>query len=143
MSDKVQKKVYYRKHVPLFPLIEKMKLWPSRRGVLHGIKAFKRSGSYAYVTTHCNKQMVIHDSKNSRAARWLRNKWFFKVCEECKTPEWKLRKYSATFFKCGWGSTLVGNEIKEGVEHHELGIEAGESKTGLEMGTFKGARAKS
>src|SRR5450830_309523 len=67
---------YYRKQVPLFRLVEKLKLWPSRRGILHGIKEFDERGSYAVVITHCNKHMVVHDSKTSRAARWLRNKWY-------------------------------------------------------------------
>lgn len=99
MSDKARKKIYWRR-VPLFKLVEKIKLWPSRRGVLHGIKTFKiTSDSYAYVVTHCNKQMVIHDSRNSRAARWLRNKWFSRTCEKCGIPKWKIEKYSATVFK--------------------------------------------
>lgn len=99
MSDKIRKKIYWRR-VPLFKLIDKIKLWPSRRGVLHGIKTFEiRGGSYAYVVTHCNEQMVIRNSKNSRAARWLRNKWYFRTCERCAIPEWKIKKYSATVFK--------------------------------------------
>ena len=105
-----KKQVYYRKQVPLFRLIEKMKLWPSRRGILHGIKAFEIKGHYARLITYCNKRMVIRDSKNSRAARWLRNKWHFRACEECRIPEWKLKKYSATVFKRGWGSYLLDNE---------------------------------
>ena len=99
LSDKTPKKIYW-KRVPLFKLVDKIKLWPSRQGVLHGIKTFKvTSGSHAYVVTHCNKEMVIRDSKNSRAARWLRNKWFSRTCEKCAIPEWKIKKYSATVFK--------------------------------------------
>jgi pyrrolysyl-tRNA synthetase-like protein len=100
------KAVYYRKQVPLFPLVDKMKLWPSRRGILHGIKTFEVRGSYAHITTHCNKHMVVHDSKNSRAARWLRNKWYAEACEQCRIPDWKRRKYAATHFKRGFGSHL-------------------------------------
>jgi pyrrolysyl-tRNA synthetase-like protein len=97
---------YYRKQVPLFRLVEKMKLWPSRRGILHGIRQFDERGSYAVVVTHCNKHMVVHDSKTSRAARWLRNKWYAEACPECRIPEWKLQKYAATHFKRGYGSHL-------------------------------------
>jgi pyrrolysyl-tRNA synthetase-like protein len=100
------KQVYYRKQVPLFRLIDKMKLWPSRRGILHGIKTFEARGSYAHIVTHCNKQFVVHDSKNSRAARWLRNKWFATACPQCRIPEWKQQKYAATHFKRGYGSHL-------------------------------------
>ena len=28
------------------------------------------------ITTHCNKTSMVNNSRNSRAARWLRNKWF-------------------------------------------------------------------
>ena len=97
---------YYRKQVPLFRLIEKMKLWPSRRGILHGVREFEPRGQYAVVVTHCNKRMVVHDSKTSRAARWLRNKWFVEACPQCRIPEWKLQKYAATKFQRGYGSYL-------------------------------------
>ena len=35
------KKRTYRKNQPLFALIGKMKLWPSRRGILHGIRSME------------------------------------------------------------------------------------------------------
>jgi pyrrolysyl-tRNA synthetase-like protein len=104
------KRGYYRKQVPLFRLIDKMRLWPSRKGILHGIKSFEVKGSYTNLTTHCNREMVVRNSKNSRAARWLRNKWFFKACEECGIPGWKLEKYATTVFKRGRGSFLVGRD---------------------------------
>ena len=37
MSSKERKR-YYRKKTELFLLLEKMKLWPSRTGILHGIR---------------------------------------------------------------------------------------------------------
>ncbi len=80
------KAVYYRKQVPLFRLVEKMKLWPSRRGLLHGIKEFEVLGSRARLTTHCGKTMIVRDSKNSRSARWLRNKLFFEACPAVPHP---------------------------------------------------------
>ncbi len=99
---------YYRKQIPLFTLVEKMKLWPSRRGILHGVKTFEPRGPYAIIETHCGRRMVVHDSKHSRAARWLRNKWFAEACPQCRIPEWKLQKYAATHFKRGYGSHLRG-----------------------------------
>ena len=106
MTTDPNKARYYRKQVPLFRLVEKLKLWPSRRGILHGIKEFDERGSYAVVITHCNKHMVVHDSKTSRAGRWLRNKWYAEACPQCRIPEWKLQKYAATHFKRGYGSHL-------------------------------------
>jgi pyrrolysyl-tRNA synthetase-like protein len=100
-------KRYYRKRVELFRLIDKIKLWPSRRGILHGIKTVEKMGDQARITTHCRKSFIIVDSRNSRAARWLRNKWFKGVCADCRVPEWKLQKYNATRFKRHYGSALL------------------------------------
>lgn len=114
-TEKVKKpaKRYYRKRVELFRLIDKIKLWPSRKGILHGIKTIENIGDQARITTHCNKTFMVNDSRNSRAARWLRNKWFKAVCPACRVPEWKLEKYSSTLFKRHYGSLLIG-ENKQG-----------------------------
>lgn len=105
-----EKKRYFRKHVELFRLIDKMKLWPSKKGVLHGIKSIHQKGDYAEITTHCNQVFVIRNSKNSRAARWLRNKWATKPCKACHVPQWKLDKYSTTFFSQYYGTELKKTE---------------------------------
>jgi pyrrolysyl-tRNA synthetase-like protein len=97
---------YFRKRVRLFNLIDKIKLWPSRTGQLHGIRTITVTGDTATLTTHCNKQFVIRNSLNSRAARWLRNKWAVTVCPACGVPAWKLEKYAATRFKRHHGSML-------------------------------------
>jgi pyrrolysyl-tRNA synthetase-like protein len=99
---------YYRKRVELFRLIEKIKLWPSRRGVLHGVTSVEVLGDMARLTTHCHKLFLVRNSRNSRAARWLRNKWFAGACAECGVPAWKLAKYSSTEFKRRCGSALAG-----------------------------------
>lgn len=106
-TSQIPKKVYYRKQIPIFRLIEKVKLWPSRQGLLHGIKSFEAQKTHGILVTHCNRKIQVRDSKNSRAARWLRNKWFFRTCEACAIPEWKLNKYSETVFKRRWGSLLT------------------------------------
>ena len=101
MSDKTGRRIYWQQ-VPLFQLVDKIKLWPSRSGVLHGIKTFETRGGFcAYLVTHCNKHIVIRNFKNSHAARWLRNKWFVRPCEKCRVPEWKIEKYSETVFRRG------------------------------------------
>ncbi|MCI5721543.1 MAG: pyrrolysine--tRNA(Pyl) ligase small subunit [Firmicutes bacterium] len=101
------KKRYYRKNVELFILLDKMKLWPARSGILHGIKTIEKHGNHAFITTHCGEQIQIYNSRNSRAARWLRNKWAVTPCKKCKVPEWKLEKYSKTFFDSHYGSDLL------------------------------------
>ncbi len=100
-------KRYYRKRVELFKLIDKIKLWPSRQGILHGIKNIEEMGEQVRITTHCDKTFIVNNSRNSRAARWLRNKWFGKVCPICKIPDWKLEKYSVTRFRRHYGSMLL------------------------------------
>jgi len=107
-------KRYYRKRVELFRLIDKIKLWPSRKGLLHGIRTIEITGDQARVTTHCNKTFLITNSRNSRAARWLRNKWFRGVCGTCGVPEWKLEKYSSTYFKRRYGSDLLREKETSG-----------------------------
>ena len=110
------KKRYYRKRVRIFNLIDKIKLWPSRTGQLHGIRTIDVMGNNARLTTHCNKEFIISNSLNSRAARWLRNKWFTKVCPQCGVPDWKLEKYSTTLFKRHHGSTLINSDTEHKME---------------------------
>jgi len=111
-NKKVKKaaKRYYRKRVALFRLIDKIKLWPSRSGMLHGIRTIQKIGDQAQITTHCNKTFLANDSRNSRAARWLRNKWFKDICPVCRIPDWKLEKYSSTQFKRHYGSALLSED---------------------------------
>ena len=111
-NKKVKKaaKRYYRKRVALFRLIDKIKLWPSRSGMLHGIRTIQKMGDQARITTHCNKTFLANDSRNSRAARWLRNKWFKEVCPVCRVPDWKLEKFSSTQFKRHYGSALLNED---------------------------------
>ncbi|MBN2322179.1 MAG: hypothetical protein JXQ30_00465 [Spirochaetes bacterium] len=106
MSPTKPVKRYYRKQVDLFQLARKLNLWPSRKGILHGVKYFREKENYAEITTHCNKTFVVKNSRNSRAVRWLRNKWFHTACKECKIPEWKLEKYSLTYFHRKKGARL-------------------------------------
>lgn len=104
--DVREKKRYYRKNVEFFKLVEKIKLWPSRQGTLHGIKSITKKGSMAEIVTHCNERFMVRNSRNSRAARWLRNKWCLNVCPACKIPDWKLDKYSTTGLNQSYGSKL-------------------------------------
>ena len=110
---KTPAKRYYRRRINLLRLIEKIKLWPSRKGILHGIRSIDKLGEQARVTTHCNKAFLINNSRNSRAARWLRNKLFIGVCPQCGIPEWKMEKYASTRFSRHQGSLLIKDQEKE------------------------------
>jgi pyrrolysyl-tRNA synthetase-like protein len=111
-KDKTPAKRYYRKRVELLSLIDKIKLWPSRQGILHGIRSIEKLGEQARITTHCHKTFLINNSRNSRAARWLRNKQFCGVCPQCAVPEWKLEKYDSTRFKRHQGSLLQKDQAQ-------------------------------
>lgn len=82
----------------MFALVDRIKLWPSRSGVLHGVKVIEQRGNRLHVVTHCGQEFMVYDSKNSRSARWLRNRWCTCPCPACKIPAWKLSKYSSTVF---------------------------------------------
>lgn len=107
---KKEKKRYYRKRVDFFKLLHKMKLWPSRKRILHGIKTMQVKGDQALITTHCNETFLANNSKNSRAARFMRNQWGYKPCPICRIPDWKLDKYSSTRFSQSYGSDLNEGE---------------------------------
>ncbi len=109
-GKKKEKKRYYRKRVEFFKLLQKMKLWPSRKRILHGIKTMQVTGDQAWITTHCNETFLTNNSKNSRAARFLRNQWGYKACPVCKIPSWKLQKYGSTRFSQSYGSNLTDSE---------------------------------
>lgn len=108
---------YYRKRVELLRLIDKIKLWPSRKGVLHGIRTIEVMGDLAKLTTHCGKTFSVSNSRNSRAARWLRNKWFKHACASCGVPDWKLQKYGATCFRRHQGSLLQSVTTKGAINN--------------------------
>lgn len=101
-----EKKKFYRKNVGFFKLIEKIKLWPARSGALHGVKSIKINGDTAEITTHCGETFTVYNSRNSRASRWLRNKWCSCACKACRIPDWKLEKYTKTMMTQKWGSSL-------------------------------------
>ena len=101
-----EKKLYYQKRSGLYGTVERLKLWPSRSGMLHGVKSVSLTGEYILITTHCGESFRVRNSRNCRAARWLRNKWAFAPCPKCKVPEWKLEKYAKSFFVDGYGKVL-------------------------------------
>lgn len=97
---------YYRKDLDLLSLLKKIKLWPSRKGILHGIKTIDDYGEYAIVTTHCGEVFKVRNSRSSRASRWIKKKWSYCTCGKCKIPDWKIEKYSSTIMTKKWGSGL-------------------------------------
>ena len=89
MSSKERKR-YYRKKTELFLLLEKMKLWPSRTGILHGIREIRRQGEYAIITTHCGQTFRIRNSRNCRNGSWKNTRKPFSVL--LTAAHWKIRR---------------------------------------------------
>ena len=101
-----QAKRYYRKRQRLLAMVSKMKLWPSRKGRLHGVRTVSATASGFTVETHCGLVFKARDSANSRACRWLRAKQYAVACPDCRIPAWKLEKYGSTVFSKRQGSVL-------------------------------------
>jgi pyrrolysyl-tRNA synthetase-like protein len=99
-------KRYLRKRQNLKAMVGKIKLWPSRHGILHGVKSVVPDNVGFEITTHCGLVFKVRDSANSRAARWLRCKQYAVVCPSCRVPDWKVEKYGATVFSKRLGRTL-------------------------------------
>jgi len=85
---------YRAKHVGLFTSVDKIKLWPSRSGLLHGVREVKGSGDWIIVSTHCGETFKVRDSKNGRVHRQLKNHSYKGVCKKCAIPGWKLEKFN-------------------------------------------------
>ncbi len=78
----------------MFSLVNKIKLWPSQNGILHGVEKVDSLGRFIRVTTYCRTIILVKDSRRSRAARWLRNRWVAEICKDCHIPEWKIKRFS-------------------------------------------------
>lgn len=92
------KKRTVRRHADPYSVIQKVKLWPSKTGMLHGVRAVKLRGGFLELQTHCGQAIKIRNSRNSRVARHLRNKIYQKPCPHCRIPAWKLEKFGETSF---------------------------------------------
>lgn len=95
-AERIKRYVY--KNQRIFGMVNTIKLWPSRSGILHGVRQVELKGNMIEITTHCGESFIVWDSKDSRSVRWLRNRWFRKPCPYCRIPDWKLQKYSSTVF---------------------------------------------
>jgi len=98
MATDNAKKHTVRKHADPYTVVDKIKLWPSKTGVLHGVRSVKLKGNVIEVSTHCGQFARVRNSKTSRLARHLRNKVYAKPCPKCRIPAWKVEKFVGTDF---------------------------------------------
>lgn len=96
-QEKIKKR-FLQKNQSMFQTVSKIKLWPSRSGILHSVRSVEKKGNMMTITTFCGECFTVWNSKNSRSSRWLRNRLYKEPCQKCGVPDWKLSKYSTTVF---------------------------------------------
>jgi pyrrolysyl-tRNA synthetase-like protein len=87
-----------RRRADPYTVVSKIKLWPSKTGVLHGVRSVRLKGGVIEVHTHCGQSTRIRNSRSGRLARYLRNKRFDTQCPRCRIPAWKMEKFEETSF---------------------------------------------
>lgn len=92
------KKRYLQKNQSMFRTVSRIKLWPARSGILHSVRSIEKNGNMLTITTFCGETFTVWNSRNSRSARWLRNRLYKEPCPKCGVPDWKLAKYATTVF---------------------------------------------
>jgi pyrrolysyl-tRNA synthetase-like protein len=92
------KKRTVRRHADPYSIIAKIKLWPSKAGIIHGVRSVRLKSGTVELQTHCGQTIRMRNSRNSRVARHLRNKVFERPCPQCRIPSWKLDKFDETTF---------------------------------------------
>ena len=104
----------------LLDLVNKIKPWPSKSGLLHGVREVKNPGSLLRINTHCGRTIIARESRRGRPARWLRNYWTKMMCPDCKIPDWKIERFKkGAVKKCredpSTRSALVSRQIRNSV----------------------------
>ena len=85
-----------RRHLTPYEVIDTVKLWPSKAGLLHGVRTVRLRGALVELQTHCGQTIRVRNSRHGRVARHLRNKVYVQPCSVCRIPGWKLEKYGRT-----------------------------------------------
>jgi len=88
--------VAIRKRPRLFDMVDMVRLYPSSNGTTHGVESVEIEGGFIRVRTYCGLTYVARDSRNSRAARWLRRGYLYRPCPQCGIPAWKQKRFRRT-----------------------------------------------
>ena len=80
----------------LSEMVEMVGLWPSANGTTHGVESVELEGGFIRIRTYCGLTLVARDSRNSRAARWLRRGYLHRPCPRCGIPAWKQKRFRRT-----------------------------------------------
>lgn len=78
-------------------LVNELGFFVSRSGRLHKTSSITRHGDYLKLSMKCGQCIIIRDSRQSRATRWLRNKWMKKPCRGCKIKTEDLSRFTVKY----------------------------------------------
>jgi pyrrolysyl-tRNA synthetase-like protein len=78
-------------------LVNELGFFVSRSGRLHKMSSITGYGDYLKLYTECGQCIIVRDSCQSRAARWLRNKWMKKPCRGCKIKAGDLSRFTIKY----------------------------------------------
>jgi pyrrolysyl-tRNA synthetase-like protein len=77
----------------LYNLVAKVKLWPSKSGVLHGVRSVENLGIKLRIITYCGDVILLKNSRRGRGHRWIRNRYEATTCHRCGIPSWKIERF--------------------------------------------------
>ncbi|MEM3437132.1 MAG: pyrrolysine--tRNA(Pyl) ligase small subunit [Nitrososphaerales archaeon] len=81
----------------LSTLINELGFFVSRSGRLHKISSIIGYGDYLKLSMKCGQCMIVRNSRRSKAARWLKNKWMKKPCKSCKINAGDLLRFTIKY----------------------------------------------
>gem|GEM_PF-4560246 len=82
-----------------FKLAKKYMVWVSRSGLLHELTSIELKGRTVIMHSKCGQILKASNSRRSRAARWLRHKWYYKPCKRCKIPDERLKSFGGRMLR--------------------------------------------
>ncbi|MCP8307830.1 MAG: hypothetical protein H3Z52_01050 [archaeon] len=74
-------------------LVNELGFFVSRSGRLHKVSSIVEHGDYVKLLMKCGQCIIVRDSRQSRATRWLKNKWMRKPCRSCKIKSGDLSRF--------------------------------------------------
>ena len=74
-------------------LVNELGFFISRSGRLHKVSSMVEQGDYLKLSMKCGQCIIVRDSRQSRATRWLKNKWMKKPCRGCKIQSGDLSRF--------------------------------------------------
>jgi len=78
-------------------LVGELGFFVSRSGSLHKVSSMAEQGDYLEISMKCGQCIIVRDSRQSRATRWLKNKWMRKPCRGCKIKSGDLSRFTIKF----------------------------------------------